>query len=120
MNITIQLSALADLRRGFRFYECQEADLGSYFLDSPFSDIDSLKLFAGIHPRHLSVASIACCPNDFPIPFIMKCETKGSSSVRCWTNGAIPNGSPLDLEDFHSPRLPPPPLFRILPVWRVS
>jgi len=34
---------------GFRFYEGQEAGLGDYFLDSLYSDIDSLLVHAGIH-----------------------------------------------------------------------
>ena len=52
MRIVIQPSALHDLREGFRFYEKQENGVGSYFLDSLFSDIDSLQLYAGIHPVH--------------------------------------------------------------------
>jgi len=50
VKISIQPAALVDLRRGFRFYERQQAGLGMYFLDSLYSDIDSLRLFAGIHP----------------------------------------------------------------------
>lgn len=52
MKTSIQPAALADLRRGFHFYERQEAGLGTYFLDSLYSDIDSLRLFAGIHTVH--------------------------------------------------------------------
>lgn len=52
MNISIQPSALADLRVGFRFYEKQQTGLGGYFLDSLYSDIDSLLLYAGIHSQH--------------------------------------------------------------------
>ena len=52
MKTSIQPSALADLRRGFHFYERQEEGLGTYFLDSLYSDIDSLRLYAGIHPIH--------------------------------------------------------------------
>ena len=48
----VQASALDDLREGFHFYEKQEPGLGTYFLDSLFSDIDSLQLYAGIHPIH--------------------------------------------------------------------
>jgi len=44
---------LDDLRRGFRFYEKQGPGLGSYFLDTLSSDIDSLLLYAGIHPNYL-------------------------------------------------------------------
>ena len=52
MKTSIQPSALADLRRGFYFYERREVGLGTYFLDSLYSDIDSLRLFAGIHTVH--------------------------------------------------------------------
>jgi len=52
LRTSIQPSALADLRRGFHFYERQEAGLGTYFLDPLYSDIDSLRLYAGIHPVH--------------------------------------------------------------------
>ena len=31
------------------FYERQQEGLGGYFLESLFSDIDSLRLYAGIH-----------------------------------------------------------------------
>lgn len=51
MKISIQPSALADLRIGFRFYEKQQIGLGDYFLDSLYSDIDSLLLYAGIHSK---------------------------------------------------------------------
>jgi len=49
MKIVILPSACDDLADGFRFYESQEKGLGSYFLESLFSDIDSLRLYAGIH-----------------------------------------------------------------------
>ena len=47
MKIVILPSARDDLAVGFRFYERQQAGLGSYFLESLFSDIDSLRLYAG-------------------------------------------------------------------------
>jgi hypothetical protein len=49
VKIVIQSSALADLADGFDFYERIEPGLGGYFLDSLYSDIDSLQLYAGIH-----------------------------------------------------------------------
>ena len=44
--------ASQDLMDGFNFYEQQESGLGGYFLDSLFSDIDSLLIHAGIHPTY--------------------------------------------------------------------
>ncbi len=49
MRIKILSSALDDLHEGRWFYEKQGEGLGEYFLDSLFSDIDSLVLYGGIH-----------------------------------------------------------------------
>ena len=49
MRIEILDEAESDLIEGFHFYQRQETGLGWYFLDSLFSDIDSLLLYAGIH-----------------------------------------------------------------------
>ncbi len=49
MKIQILDEAQADLREGVEFYEQQNIGLGTYFLDTIFSDIDSLILYAGVH-----------------------------------------------------------------------
>lgn len=49
-SIRILSAARRDLVRGYRFYERQAPGVGRYFLDSLFSDIDSLGLNAGMHP----------------------------------------------------------------------
>ncbi len=51
MKIRLLTVALGDLQAGRQFYERQQAGLGDYFLDSLFSDIDSLLLYAGIHQK---------------------------------------------------------------------
>ena len=51
MKIKILPSALADLDRGRAFYARQSKTVGDYFLDSLFSDIDSLELYAGVHMK---------------------------------------------------------------------
>ena len=50
MKIKLLSSAMEDLYEGRLFYEKQGEGLGEYFFDSLFSDIDSLTLYAGIHP----------------------------------------------------------------------
>ena len=50
MNLKILPSANDDLINGYYFYNQQEQGLGSYFLDSLFSDIDSLLIYHGVHP----------------------------------------------------------------------
>jgi len=51
MKIRILTAATRDLINGKKFYDFQEAGIGSYFLDSLYSDIDSLLLFSGIHKK---------------------------------------------------------------------
>jgi len=52
MKIKILTSANQDLVDGFWFYEKQSEGIGSYFLDTLFSDIDSLIVNAGIHLKY--------------------------------------------------------------------
>ena len=51
--ITIRISedALRDLDDGFAFYDLQETGLGDYFASCIRADIESLRLFGGIHRR---------------------------------------------------------------------
>jgi plasmid stabilization system protein ParE len=53
MNLRILESASNDLAEGRDFYERQGEGLGGYFLDSLFSDMDSLALYSGIHRKVL-------------------------------------------------------------------
>jgi len=54
MRVEVLEEAEQDLIDGARFYEAQGPGLGQYYLDSLFSDIDSLQLCAGIHAVHFS------------------------------------------------------------------
>jgi hypothetical protein len=40
-----------DLNKGRAFYDQQEPGVGDYFWDSLVTDIESLKIYAGIHAR---------------------------------------------------------------------
>ncbi len=51
MTIKVLESAVSDLERGREFYARNGLEVGEYFLDSIFSDIDSLLLYAGIHQK---------------------------------------------------------------------
>jgi plasmid stabilization system protein ParE len=51
MTIHILPSAQDDLSEGFDFYERRQEGLGDYFQESLFSDIESLRLYAGIHSK---------------------------------------------------------------------
>ena len=50
MKVCILRSAFEDLANAREFYEEQQQGLGEYFLDSLFSEIDSLAFYGGIHP----------------------------------------------------------------------
>jgi hypothetical protein len=63
--VRIGASAERDLLVGFDFYETQAEGLGQYFLDSLFSDIDALALYAGVHPKPISGLR-RCLSRRFP------------------------------------------------------
>ncbi len=70
MKILILESASRDLTDGYWFYEKQSEGLGSYFLDSIFSDIESLRIYAGIHPVSFK-NTIACSQQDSHSPYFI-------------------------------------------------
>ena len=47
--IRISDEALDDLSDGYRFYEAQDQGLGDYFTSCLRADMESLRLYAGIH-----------------------------------------------------------------------
>lgn len=53
MKVQVLDEATADLADGFRFYERQASGLGEYFLDSLWSDIQSLRIHGGMHAIHI-------------------------------------------------------------------
>jgi len=75
MRIEILDEAQQDLIDGFRFYENQAAGLGDYFLDSLFSDIDSLHLYAGIHVLQFGYHRLLSKRFPFAIYYRVKAET---------------------------------------------
>jgi hypothetical protein len=51
--------AARDLDAGKEFYDLQEEGIGLYYIDSLLSDIESLRICAGIHSRSLGFLSPA-------------------------------------------------------------
>jgi hypothetical protein len=72
MKIKILSSAKRDLTDGYDFYESQLAGLGSYFLDSLFSDIESLLITAGVHSIHFKYHRLLS--KRFPFAVYYRCE----------------------------------------------
>lgn len=73
MKIQILTSAKSDLIEGHRFYEKQLEGLGSYFLDSIFSDIESLLITAGVHSIHFK-SYHRLLSKRFPFAIYYRCE----------------------------------------------
>jgi hypothetical protein len=72
MRIKILPSAIQDLADGRSFYEQQTSGVGDYFMDSLFSDIDSLALYGGIH--RLSFGCFVMLAKRFPYAIYYKME----------------------------------------------
>ncbi|MBL4775710.1 MAG: hypothetical protein JKY87_06615 [Mariprofundus sp.] len=51
-KIVLLADAAIDLDQGRKFYDKLQVGVGDYFYDSLISDIESLYLYAGIHPCH--------------------------------------------------------------------
>jgi len=51
MKVRIEVLARNDLVEGYEFYEGNEEGLGEYFLACIYSDIESLRIFGGIHRK---------------------------------------------------------------------
>ena len=52
MIVQILDEAEQDLIDGFHFYEAQAEGLGEYFVDALSADIESLRIYAGIHSKY--------------------------------------------------------------------
>jgi hypothetical protein len=51
-EIVVLEEAAEDIERGREFYNRQDIGVGDYFEDTILSDIESLRLFHGIHSKH--------------------------------------------------------------------
>ena len=78
MKIEVLEEAKEDLISGYYFDEKQSPGLGSYFLDSLYSDIDSLLLYAGTHRAILG--SHRCLSRRFPFAIYYGSRTKPFAS----------------------------------------
>jgi hypothetical protein len=79
MQIQILDEAEQDLLEGAQFYESQIAGLGHYFLDSLFSDIDSLQIYGGIHSMHFGYYRLLS--RRFPFAIYYRVENNVASVI---------------------------------------
>jgi hypothetical protein len=88
MTIVILPSAKEDLAQGFAFFEDQQAGLGTYFLESLFSDIDSLNIYAGVHRRAFGYHRLLSKRFTFAVYYSF--ESGNRSSLRCTASETSP------------------------------
>ena len=53
-EVVVLDEASEDINDGVSFYEEKEEWLGDYFFDSIISDLESLRIYAGIHSKHFT------------------------------------------------------------------
>jgi hypothetical protein len=63
-QLIVLADAARDLELGRDFYDAQLLGIGDYFVDSLLSDLERLRLFHGIHPRHFGFHRMLA--NRFP------------------------------------------------------
>ena len=97
MKIKILSSAYDDLRKGRIFYEVQAENLGDYFFDSLFSDIDSLMLYAGIHQEYFGYYRLLS--RRFPYAIYYKIENNNIVVWRVLDCRQEPEKTELQLTD---------------------
>jgi hypothetical protein len=73
-EVTVQDTAISDLREAVSFYERQEETLGKYFFDSLLADLESLTFFAGIHSKHSGFYRMLAKRFPFAIYYSIKDE----------------------------------------------
>jgi len=88
MKIQLLDAAEQDLIEGYHFYESQSPGLGDYFLDSLFSDIDSLQLYAGIHARYFGYHRLLSKRFPFAIYYRVDDTVKIYAILDCRRNPA--------------------------------
>jgi plasmid stabilization system protein ParE len=76
MRLVLTRSAEQDLARGLRFYQDQQPELGTYFLDSLLADLDSLAIWGGVHAILIgNVRRMIARRFPFAIYYIVQSET---------------------------------------------
>lgn len=90
MKLRILSLAFRDLEAGRDFYEMQQEGLGAYFLDTLFSDIESLLLHAGVHIQ--TFGYYRALSKRFPYAIYTSSMATASKSGVCWIVGRIHAG----------------------------
>lgn len=54
-ELLVSEEAFFDLQQGKRFYDATQYGIGDYFFDSLIADIESLRLYAGVHIKQFGI-----------------------------------------------------------------
>ena len=73
-------SAFDDLEKGRDFYNAQNEGVGIYFLETVFSEIESLRIYAGIHGKKFGFYRLLV--SKFPYAIYYKLEKEGAIVYR--------------------------------------
>lgn len=74
-TVTVLKQVRDDLEDGRGFYDSNEQGVGDYYYDTIISDIESLYLYAGIHPRHQGLYRMLSKRFPFAIYYLIHEET---------------------------------------------
>ena len=88
--VVVLADAARDLELGRDFYDAQQLGIGDYFVDSLLSDLESLRLFHGIHARQFGFHRMLA--SRFPFGIYYARPSRRCGSLPCWTCGAIRSG----------------------------
>jgi plasmid stabilization system protein ParE len=97
VKIKILPSAINDLHDGRLFYDQQGPELGDYFFDSLFSDIDSLILFPNKHSKVFGYHRLLS--KRFPYAVYYKIEDEAVIIYRVLDQRQHPNKTKSSLSD---------------------
>ena len=74
-DVTVLKQVKNDLIEGRIFYDSNEKGIGDYFYDSLVADIESLRLYSGIHPLHLGLYRMLSKRFPFAVYYIIQDDT---------------------------------------------
>jgi len=76
-DVVILNQVKEDLIEGKEFYDSSEEGVGNYFFDSIVSNIESLKIYAGIHSKHYGLYRML----SKKFPFAIYYDIKGATVI---------------------------------------
>ena len=86
MTVVILEDAAEDLESGAQFYESCATGVGDYFFDSLLSDLDSLVLFAGVHPIYFGFHRMLSKRFPFGIYYEVEDDVVYVNALAAWQN----------------------------------